>query len=184
MRTSPQATKGFTLAEVMVSTAIAILMFAGISSSMLLFARTSLRTVDYNNMENQTTKALELLARDVRMAQWVDTNATGTVPNRVITSITLRVPDATTSSTTNVTYKFSGTNFVRSIAGLPDTILVRDIVSGSGGFSAYNLSAADATNDYETNQIKVIMTMQPDTHGNYVKATKRVLSARFVLRNH
>ena len=108
---------------------------------------------------------------------------TGAAASRNIQEITLTVPK-TDGTTTTVVYKFVAADktFVRTVGANTQT-LITDIVSGTGSFLAYNLSQALAANDYETNQIKITMTASPDTKGLFASTTKRIISARFVLRN-
>jgi Tfp pilus assembly protein PilW len=178
--------KGFTVAEVLVATSLGALILAGVMSALLMFCRSGLRIADYESMESEATKALELIARDIRMAQSIQTDAPSVVnaANRAtISSIKLTVPNSANTSTSVVEYKFTTANTLVRIAGGNTTVLVKDLQAGSAQFAASNLNSEAAANDYETNQIKMVMTVKPSTKGNYVETTKRVLSARFVLRN-
>jgi prepilin-type N-terminal cleavage/methylation domain-containing protein len=172
------ARRGLTLVELMVSTTIAGLIVAGVLSTFVMFTKNGMRIRDYSQTETQAVRALEMLARDVRMAQSL--SVTGTAPT--VTQITLTVPDSTNTSTFTVSYSFTGTTFVRTQGGKSST-LVSDVVDGTGYFEMYNYKQALATNTYETQQIKIYMTSSPSTQGLYVATTKRVISARFVMRN-
>jgi prepilin-type N-terminal cleavage/methylation domain-containing protein len=176
--------KAFTLTELLIGMTISGLVMAGLLSAFLLFSRSTLRVSHYDTMETEATRALELLARDLRMAQAIATDAPPAAGStRLIKRIQLTVPAATTNATNTVTYQFTNTNTLTRTEGGTTETLIRDIEANSAKFEAYNLTAALAANDYETNQIKLLLTVKPETKGNYAQVSKRVLSARFVLRN-
>jgi prepilin-type N-terminal cleavage/methylation domain-containing protein len=187
--------RGFTIVELIVAATLSGLVLAGVMSSFLMFVRSSIRIANYDAMEAQATRGLEFLARDTRMAQAIVTDApTGIASSRNIQQITLTLPTSG-AGTTTVIYQFTNTNtFTRKVGAAAATTLITDIVPGSGHFYAYNLDQnviagtnkleqTLAANDYETNQIQISMTTSPNTQGNYASTTKRVISARFVLRN-
>jgi len=171
---------------------LALLVIGGSLSTFVMFARSTVRISNYADMERQATRALELMARDIRMASKVDTDAATTTPgnaqNRVISQITLTVQN-TSGGTNSIKYQFvsASSSLTRKVdSGTAETI-VTDIASGTGRFYAYNYPTSGtwnyAANDLETGQIKVNMTVRPNTKGNYATTTKKVISARFVLRN-
>jgi prepilin-type N-terminal cleavage/methylation domain-containing protein len=185
--------RAFTLVELMIGASLSAIIMAGVLSSMIAFTKSSLRLADYSNMESQTTRALEILARELRMSQSLltdvpadtDYNARfhlNSPPEVRMQSITLTVPDSTNTSSSTVVYSFSGSSFLRTTGGVTRT-LITDIQSGTGKFLPYNKAGILCANELETQQILVSMTISPNTSGNYVSASKRVISARFVLRN-
>lgn len=190
---SPRATerrKGFSLVELLVAMAISTAVLAGVLSSLLLFTKTSLRLGIYNAMETQATKGIELFGRDLRMAQKITTAGTP------INQVQLTLPPVGAGSLTTVTYTYdsAGRTFRRA-AGAATTVLVSDIEPGTFKFVRFDMAKnndeanADGTtpgtliSDYSTNQLQVSMTSSPDTRGLFARSTKRVISARFVLRN-
>lgn len=176
--------RGFTLVEVIIAVTLSLVILAAVMSTFIMCARSSIRIANYDRMEAQAARALEILARDLRMAETIVTEDTPKIPaaSRNIQKITLTIPDAIGAGTTLVVYQFTGSTFTRTIAGNSE-VLVNDITSNTGKFEAYNLVQAYAANDLETNQIKISMTASPDTKGLYANTTKRIISARFVLRN-
>lgn len=180
----PTRNRGFSLVEVIVAVTLSLLILGGVMSTFIMFVRSSIRIANYDRMEAQAARSLEILARDLRMAQGIVTEDTPKVPAsaRNILKITLTVPDAIGTGTTPVVYQFTGSTFTRT-AGLKTETLVTDIATNTGRFYAYNLVQAAAATDYETNQIKISMTASPDSKGLYANTTKRIISARFVLRN-
>jgi Tfp pilus assembly protein PilW len=181
---SPQSRKAFTLVELLIGMTISTLVVAGVMSTLLVFTRTSIRVSNYEQMEAEATRGLEYLSRDSRMAQSLATNApAGDAATRNITSVTLTIPQDGTTAMRTVTYRFTNSNTFERVENGVTTILIRNLESGSGKFEAFNLKPELAANDYETNQLKVLMTAKPDSKGNYAQTTKRVISARFALRN-
>lgn len=174
--------------------AISATIMAGVLASLMMFTKSSLRLAAYNSMELAATRGIEVFGRDLRMAQKiVSVRATSTSP---IHQVVLTLPPVTGSATTDVTYTYDSTarTFSRSV-GTASKVLVRDIMAGSFKFVRYDMANnsdeanADGStpgtlmNDYSTNQLQVSMTSSPDTNGLFPRATKRVISARFVLRN-
>lgn len=175
MGTRPSGSKrAFTLVEVMVVVVISGLIMGGVFSSYIAVLKSSMRLWHYEKMEREANKGLETFARDIRMTKAIVWGSS--------TSITLTVPQASGGADRTVAYSWNnGTKtFNRTEAGVV-TPLVRDVQSFA--FNRFNLAQADAVNDFETNQIQVTMTASPSTQGVYASATKRVLSARYVLRN-
>lgn len=185
IRNRKSKNSGFTLVEIIIAASLSALVLAGVLTSFVMFVRSSIRIANYDKMEANATRALESLARDLRMAQAIATDApTGIAANRNIQQISLTVPNANGVGTTTVVYQFTGSKTLTRKEGTATArTLIEDISAGSARFYAYNLNQSLAANDYETNQIKISLTTSPDTKGNYATTTKRVISARFVLRN-
>lgn len=181
---------GFSLVELLITMALSTAVMAGLISTMLLFTKSSLRLSAYNSMESQATRGIEIFGRDLRMAQKIVSS--GTPINQVV----LTIPPVGTGSTTTVTYRYeTGTKIFTRNDGVRTTTLIRDIDPGSFKFVRFDMAKnsddanADGTtpgtliSDYATNQLQVSMTSSPSTNGLYARSTKRVISARFVLRN-
>lgn len=175
-RKSPSAfsRRGFTLVEIMVVVAISAMIMAGVMSSYIAIVKSSMRLWHYEKMDRQANTALEYFARDVRSANAINWGSSS--------SITLTVPRVSGGTARTVVYSWSSQTkiFSKTESGV-STPLVTDVQSFS--FNRYNLAQAVASNDYETNQIQVTMTAAPSTQGLYAESSKRVLSARYVLRN-
>lgn len=166
--------RGFTLVEIMVVVVLSGLILSGIMSSYIAVLKGSMRLWSYEQMEREANRGLEYFARDVRMAKKIVWGGS--------TSITLTVPQPSGGSDRTVVYSWnSGTKSFEKIESGTTTRLVKNVQSFA--FNRYNLAQAPASNDYETNQIQVTMTASPPTNNQYAETTKRVLSARFVLRN-
>lgn len=169
-----RARRAFTLVEIMVVVVISGMILGGVMSTYMAVLKSSMRLWNYEKMEREANRGLEFFARDVRMAKAVVWNSSS--------SITLTVPQAGGGTDQAVLYAWNSgaKTFNRTVGGATAT-LVRDVQSFA--FNRFNLAQAPAVNDYETNQIQVTMTAAPRTNGVYVESSKRVLSARFVLRN-
>lgn len=174
----PLSRNGLTLVELMVAMALSLLVLGGVLGTVLFISRTSIRISNYSVMEQQTTRSLELLARELRMAQSVTSSGSP------ITQITLAVPNATSGSY-NVAYTYNSTTrtFSRQQAGHSATIIVSDIVPGAFSLQRYDYNQQPATTDYDTKQLQITMTLSPDNKGLVASTSKRVISSRFVLRN-
>lgn len=166
--------RGFTLVETMVVVAISGMILAGVMSSYLAILKSSMRLWHYEKMDREANSALEYFARDVRSARAISWGSSS--------SITLTVPRVSGGTERTVVYSWNSTTkiFGKTESGV-STPLVRDVQSFA--FNRFNLAQAAAANDYETNQIQVTMTAAPSTNGVYAESSKRVLSARYVLRN-
>lgn len=174
MPTSRSSRRAFTLVEIMVVVAISAMILGGVMSSYIAILKSSMRLWNYEKMEREANRGLEYFARDVRGAKAIVWGSTS--------SITLTVPRVSGGGDRTVVYGWNSTTkiFSKTESGTV-TPLVRDVQTFS--FNRFNLAQAAAANDYETNQIQVTMTASPPTQGLYSESTKRVLSARYVLRN-
>lgn len=184
--------RAFTTVELIIGATLSLIVMAGVLSAFLMYTRSAMRLRDYADMESQTMRGLEMLARDLRMTQSLTADLPqavsvadryGSPQTKYIRSFILTVPNSTNTGTSTVTYTFSGTSFTRKVGSGTAATLISNIDSNSGYFGAYNLLQNAAVSDLETSQVRVYMTLSPGTKGNYVSATKRVISARFVLRN-
>lgn len=166
--------RGFTLVEILVVVLLSSLILGGVMSSYIAVLKSSMRLWHYEKMEREANRGLEYFARDVRSAKAINWSSS--------TSITLTVPQVSGGGDRTVVYSWnSSTKTFNQTEGSVVNTLVRDVQAFS--FNRFNLAQAEAANDYETNQIQVTMTALPATNGVYAESSKRVLSARYVLRN-
>src|SRR5205823_3909441 len=104
--------RGFTLAEIMIGAAIGSFVLAGVLSTYLMIGRSVANAANYSMLEAASNKGLEVFSRETRMAVSV-TSASGT-------SVTLGIPDTTSSTTAayTVTYAYNSVakTFTRTIA--------------------------------------------------------------------
>ncbi|HLP08440.1 MAG TPA: prepilin-type N-terminal cleavage/methylation domain-containing protein [Opitutaceae bacterium] len=182
MKTNPR--RGVTLVELMIAMAISGLVLAGVMSTYLFIARSSIRVSNYTDMEREATLSLEKLGREVRMAEKLV--STGTPVN----AVTLTIPNSSGTGTHAVTYTYdSGARTLSRTSGTETTVIIRNIQTGSFSFKRFDklqnsLDLPGVTlPDYSTKQLQVTLTIAPDTKGLVASTTKRVISSRFVLRN-
>ncbi len=176
-RPSRRRRAGFTLVEVLIGSSLGAFILAGVMSTFLFLGRSGANIQNYNDMESQARKALEVFAEDTRQASaiaWTDRN-----------TLTLTVNGG------SIVYVYSsGTKtFTRR-----DATGARDLVTGVTDFSfkAYTITgaeitafstASDLTNaNKSTKQLQISLAAARSSR-TVVDATNTVLSARFILRN-
>lgn len=166
--------RGFTLTELMVSTAIGSLVLTGVLSAFLFFCRTGVRLGYYNDMEAQTRMLYQRFGQDARQASGVNWGSAD--------SLTLTVDG------TNVTYAYDSAKkqFTRTVGGVSN-VLVRGV--NSFKFVAYSLDGAPLSLGGSltsvagaTKMVQVDMDLSRNT-ASAVNATAQSVSACYVLRN-
>lgn len=185
-RTRPRAGRadGFTLSEVIIASALSLLVMAGVLGAFVYFGRTGLAVGYYQKMEEELRRGLEIFSEDARMATSVRwTNAW---------NITFTVPDSDGGART-VSYVYEPEHpdaptgdFCRVTADGNRRVLVREI-SSDFSFRRFKIEqpgVADnsAANDLETKQIQVsLRTLHSSVSGP--AASQIAVSARYLLRN-
>ena len=178
---------GFTLVEVIIASTLTVMASTAVITTLLMITAASYRTEQYVDMEAESRKSLELFGQDVRMAQsinWTDIN-----------SVTLTIPldDTETPATTSRTYRYVPANrtFVRITATGTEELLTNVdefFLMGytSSGNPTHNQSAPPmnwGTVNNSTKQLQLSLSCSR-TRGEKLKSSQKVLSARFILRNH
>ena len=168
---------GFSLVEVLVSATLASIILAGTLGTFLFLGRSGTNLRNYNDMEAQARKSLEIFAEDTRQASSVIWTSTE--------SVTLVV------NSNNVVYTHASGGFTRKVSGVTTTLLA-GITTGSFVFSAYDINgtaitdfstaAARAIANGVTKQIQISLSANRKNQ-TVAQATSIVLSARYVLRN-
>lgn len=169
--------RGFTLVEVLIAATMSAFVLAGVLSTFLFLGRSGIGIQNYNDMETEARRALEMFAEDVRQASAI----TWTNRNR----LTLTVNAVT------IEYRFDSAtrSFLRNPSG-GERALVTGVTAFS--FKAYTITGAEIT-DFGTaaaltaagRQTKQLQISLEATRAQQtvVAATNTVLSARFILRN-
>ncbi|HWZ94532.1 MAG TPA: hypothetical protein VNW30_04995 [Opitutaceae bacterium] len=100
-RASRIGTRAFTLVEVMVAASLGAFISSGVVSTFLMIGRTSTNLANYCDLDSNARGALETFGREVRNA--------GSVTAFSGTSVTLGIPDTTSSTNTlySVTYSLA-----------------------------------------------------------------------------
>lgn len=170
---------GFTLVEIMIGTALSVMILAGALGAFLFVGRTEARIQNYNEMETTARNALETFADDARPASAITWNRRD--------SITLSV------NSLPVTYAYDSTNHTFSRQdGAGIRTLVRGIKDGSFVIQGYTVAGtaitalsteADlAAAGDSTKQLDVSFALLRANRAA-ATATDTVLSARIILRN-
>lgn len=177
--------RGFTLTEVMVSSALTLIVISGILATLLLFVRNGYQLSSYTEMEQSSRRVLESFGKDARMAQ----SATW---NNSATNITFRVLNTAGTGYDNVTYFLDGTDFKRtSTSGT--TVMMSGVTSftltgyrisdGTRVFDPANTGSVSwviASNDTKQVQLTMVASRTRSTVAN---SSQKIISARFNLRN-
>ena len=172
---------GFTLAEVMVASALSVALLTAVLSSVIFMTKSGYQTVSYTDIEAQTRKGLELFARDVRMASDIIWNSQS--------EIVLTIPMQAGNETVRYSYNDATKVFTRQrltpAAGTPE-LLFSGIETLT--LSGFKITGAPVNFDdlavaaNETKQIQLTVT-SARTRTTLAAVHGNVLSARFILRN-
>ncbi|ACB73939.1 hypothetical protein Oter_0649 [Opitutus terrae PB90-1] len=160
----------------MIASVLGGLVLVAVLTAFLFLGRSGANIQNYNDMEAQARRALEMFAEDTRQASAVTWTSAD--------SVTLVV------DTNTVTYAFSGGQLTRAVGGGTAKPIVTGITSFS--FLAYTITGAQIT-DFstaaalvtaakDTKQIQISLATSR-TSATVATATNTVLSARFILRN-
>ncbi|HKB90802.1 MAG TPA: hypothetical protein VKC60_09840 [Opitutaceae bacterium] len=189
-RTKGASAAGFTLVEVMVSATLSVFVLAAILSTFLMMGRSGANVANYVELETRARKGLEKFSEDAR-------NASGILWNDAVNSnggnsVTLTIPNAADSTTSQVTYYWDTTSgsatyqcFCSKVGDAsstnPPATLVKNV--SSFGFDRYKIGGSGAAaNDTETKQLQITLTTVR-TSTTAVAVSEMVLSARYILRN-
>lgn len=175
----------FTLIEVLIATAISVIVLAGVLTANLQTIRGGVRVTEYAEMESQVRRALDLLGRDLREAVALTWNGES--------DITLTIPVSDTA-VAQVTYAWTpeSTAFFR-VAGPSSAVQagrlelvrgIRPLANNAPGlvFARYDRDGAVARTNEATKSIQVTMT-PVRTRRTMPVASQAAVSARFLLRN-
>ena len=170
---------GFTLSELMVSTALSAVVLAGVLASFIYLTRASLGIRNYTDLETEARNAMETFAQDVRMSS-------GAIWNSA-TSITFTIEQGGTTTSATYSYDPRARTFSRTPQGGSPDVLITQIRSFA--FNAYSIdttaisltSISSATNN-ATKQVQISLESER-SQSSLALATNKVISARFVLRN-
>jgi prepilin-type N-terminal cleavage/methylation domain-containing protein len=181
----PSARRGFTLVEVLVTTAVAGLVLVGILATNLQLVSSGVRISHYAEMEGQVRRAFEALGRDARIASDIRWNSSS--------DITLTIPTSS-GTTAQATYAWSsatGIFFVvpgassSATAGRINLVQgVPSLADGSPGvtFARFDRDGNVATTNLATKRIHVSMTVVRRSP-TVATASENAVSASFTLRN-
>ena len=162
--------RGFTIAEVLITLILMSLVMSGLVSSFMFMYRSTYSASLYVDMNNQTRRCMEIVARDVRQADrvlYVGDN-----------SVVLRIPDDMSPRIVTYVYQRWRNRLVRT-EGEWNLKLMDNV-------AAMALRCFDS-NGIETStpsDIKVIQfEAQMEDRAINLRHTNRAISARYILRN-
>lgn len=161
--------RGFTLTEVMIGMALASLIATAVFASWGLIARSTVSIANYTEMNSNGRRGLETFARDIRMARDIrDFSSSG---------LTLIMDD---DGEELIHYDYDSANqVVRREADDETEPLFRNVDTFM--LTRFALSRREATNDLETKQIQLELSMVRPTLRH--ETTKKIVSARYIMRN-
>ncbi len=168
------STAGFTLTELLVASGVSVFVFAGIISTFLFLSRTGVGLGQYNEMEAQARTTYQLFGEDCRTA----TDADWTDASTLVLTVAGQP----------ITYQFdtSSREFIRSAAGT-SRVIADEITAFSFQAFDINTNALDvATTPTAVGGPAKMIQVTLDLSRQEVtttRATQRLISARFVLRN-
>ncbi len=178
--------RGFTLAELLVATALSSIILAGVFSAVLMIGRSSYRLGHYIEMEKEARTALETLAVDARVSKTITWHRAS--ETALPTGVTLVSP---ASVSIRYDYDSADGTLKRTEDGK-----TRTLVSGiqSLSFTAYQyaegpgIQPIDPTKTSTTNLNNLTKMLQVSlssirSRTTLADATNNVVSARYVLRN-
>ncbi|MDO8541398.1 MAG: hypothetical protein Q7S40_13245 [Opitutaceae bacterium] len=162
----------------MIGASLSTFILAGVLSTFLFLGRSGANMRNYNDMEAQARKALELFAEDTRQASsvsWASSSSLTLTVNSII-----------------ITYTYDSTagTFSRAVTtGTPTTLLtgitqfnfLAYTISGTS-ISDFSTAAARTIANNTTKQVQISLSAAR-TSTTVTSATNIVLSARYVLRN-
>lgn len=161
----------------MVAAGLSSFILAGVLSTFLFMGRSGANMRNYNDMEAQARRALELFAEDTRQASSVNWTSD--------TSLTLVVNFANVTYTYNAgTASFSRTSTVGTttlLTGITDFNFLAYTITGTP-ITDFSTAAARVTANNTTKQVQLSLSAARST-ATVTNATNVVLSARYVLRN-
>lgn len=183
-RSRYRATRAFTLVEIMIGSAISMVVLAGVLTAFLMMGRSGYNAANYSVMEAEARRALETFSSDARMANNLSWNSVNSITLRVVTGggpqlVTYAYDTSTSGSTAQCFYRVIG----NASSTAQRLVLVRNV--SEFAFRRYKVvNGVDytANNDLETKQIQITLR-SVRTGATTVAATNAVLSARVVLRN-
>lgn len=156
----------------MVSSTLAGFILTAVLTTFLFLGRSGMNVQNYNDMESQSRRALELFAQDTRQASSLTWNSAA--------SVTLVVDSST------ITWTHAGGVFTRQLG----TGTARTMITGITAFEfkAYAITGAEvalgdlAAAGRQTKQLQISLEAERRTR-TVARATNLVLSARYILRN-
>ena len=172
-----------TLTEVMISMALASMLLAAVLTAMVFMARTGIGMSNYQAVESEGQRAMDLLGRDLRIASALVTSSqtitlTNSHPDYAAFGgqVTYGYDPSPTGATAHCFYVMPGD----AAAANAKTVLVHNVSAFS--FARFRADDTPAATDSATKKLRVNLTVTRSVAGA-ASATGNLISASFVLRN-
>ncbi len=164
--------QGFTLTEILIVMTISVFLSGVIFSAFGFVTRSSFAIANYADMTSEGRRGLEIFARDVRSARDVIDFSESSL------TLVLAEPGGVLSE---VVYRYDpvSATFRREANG--DSQVLMTAVQDDFRFSRFNLLREEASNNAETKQIHLQLSMARRVIAR--ETTEKVISARYIMRN-
>lgn len=175
------ARRGFTLVEVMIAAGLGGFVLLGVLSTFLFLGRSGANMRNYNDMESQARKSLELFAEDTRQASsvyWTSSTSLTLTVNSVPITYTYNSGAGTFTRTMTVG---GSSRSVTLVTGITQFNFLAYTITGVA-ITDFSTAAARTTANRTTKQVQLSLSAAR-TATTVTGATNIVLSARYVLRN-
>lgn len=180
-----ESRRGFSLVEVLVSTAVGAMILAGVLGVTLFLVRSGIRMAQVSEMDAQIRRTVEKLGSDLRVATGMEWRSS--------TELVVTVPDVTGVSL-QYTYVWSGTSETLSVVPGTDAAATAGRVrllsyvptqaDGTAGvvFARFDKDGVATSNDAKTKTVRVTIVALRRT-SPLLTAVSANTSASYVLRN-
>lgn len=175
---------GFTLIEVLISSALASAVLAAVFSTFLFLGRSGANMANYTTMEAEARKALELFAEDTRQGGgviWNSATSLTLVVNNLPITYAYNAGARTFTRTYRPSASSTATRTVVLVTGITDFSFLAYKITGTP-ITDFSTAAARAQANVSTKQVQLSLSASR-TATTVTTATNIVLSARYVLRN-
>ena len=162
--------RGFTLAETIIAVAVGGMVMSAVTGTFVFFVRNSIVLTNYTQLNQRGRSALEVLARDLRMTEVVNT----------MTATTLEVQVPRASGRITVSYRWDSRNqalYRRDDDG--ERLVLRGVTQFE--FQYTGLRGGVARTPLECKKVQVDAVLEDNVQSR--TQTQRILSAAFTLRN-
>lgn len=170
---NPGRRAGFTLVEVMIASALALMIFAAVFSAYLFLGRNLTRLVNFQRQEVESRRALRLFSEDVSAATQITTAA----------AAQLALVRPTNSGNTTVTYTYSAADgTLTRVAGAASQTIVTGLTSLS--VSYFNSSGSSpGSNLHAIKAVELAFATRAGSSAGGTLAQYTTASPRILMRN-
>jgi hypothetical protein len=163
----------FSLAETLVAMSLASIVGAAVLSAYIFIARSTSRLANYQRLETESRRALQMLNSDFRMAV--------SIASPTVSSVSLTLP--TSGGTTTVAYAYdpAAQSLVRNKAGTPPATMLTGVQSFT--FNYYDPLDAVPASTQAIKQVEVSFVTTAGSPDSTAATHFTAASARMLLQN-